>query len=96
MVVLRLPGHPATGPSGVMSNPNPTTYTVKTWLTASAAYDVSDELSVGVGYYNLNNQLGAGGTRRSPLWSPTARFFLTLTANLDAVYRRVSRRLRPS
>jgi len=87
---------PATGPSGVMSNPNPTTYTVKTWLTVSAAYDLSDELSVGVGYYNLNNQLGADGARRSPLWSPTARFFLTLTANLDAVYRRVSRKPRPS
>jgi hypothetical protein len=83
-----------TGPAVAMSIPDPTTYTVKTWLTASAAYDLSDELSVSVGYYNLANQLAPDGTRRSPLWSPSARFFLTLTANLDAVYRRASQKLR--
>jgi hypothetical protein len=86
---------PLTGAANVMSIPDPTTYTVKTWLTLSAAYDLNDELSVALGYYNLANQLAPDGSRRSPLWSPSARFFLTLTANLDTIYRRVSRKLRP-
>jgi hypothetical protein len=85
-----------TGPAQATSTADPTTYTVKTWLTLSAAYDLNDELSVALGYYNLTNQLAPDGTRRSPLWSPSARFFLTLTANLDTIYRRVSRRLRPA
>jgi hypothetical protein len=85
---------PPTGPTGPISIPDPTTYTVKTWLTSTATYDLSDELAVGVGYYNLTNQLAPDGTRRSPLWSPSARFFLTLTSNLDAVARRVARKLR--
>lgn len=84
-----------TGPASITSIADPTTYTVKTWLTASVAYDLNDELSVSLGYYNLSGQLAPDGTRRSPLWSPSARFFLTLTANLDAVYRRVRDRLRP-
>jgi hypothetical protein len=84
-----------TGSAPVTSIPDPTTYTVKTWLTSSVAYDVNDELSVSLGYYNLANQLAPDGTRRSPFWSPSARFFLTLTANLDAVYRRVHGMLRP-
>ena len=85
-----------TGAVVPISIPDPTTYSVKTWLTASAAYDLNDELSVSLGYYNLSNQLAPDGTRRSPFWSPSARFFLTLTANLDAVYRRVSKQLRPA
>jgi hypothetical protein len=83
-----------TGSVGVMSIRDPTTYSVKTWLTSSVSYDLNDELSVSLGYYNLANQLAPDGTRRSPLWSPSARFFLTLTSNLDAVYRRLSHRFR--
>jgi hypothetical protein len=85
-----------TGPAGVLSIADPTTYTVKTWLTSSVSYDVNDELSLSLGYYNLANQLAPDGTRRSPLWSPSARFFLTITSNLDAVYRRLAHRLRPA
>ncbi len=85
---------PATGPADPISIPDSTTYTVKTWLTSTVTYDLTDELAVSVGYYNLANQLAPDGTRRSPLWSPSARFFLTLTSNLDAVARRVSKKLR--
>lgn len=87
---------PDTGPASIMSIAAPTTYSVKTWLTASVAYDLTDELSASIGYYNLSGQLAPDGTRRSPLWSPSARFFLTLTANLDAVYRRIRHRARPA
>jgi hypothetical protein len=85
-----------TGPAAVMSIADPTTYTVKTWLTSSVSYDLNDELSVSLGYYNLANQLAPDGTRRSPLWSPAARFFLTVTSNLDAVYRQLAHRFRPA
>lgn len=71
---------------------NPTTYRVNTWLVAALEYGVIEELSVSLGYYNLANQLAPDGTRRDPLWSPTARIFLTLTSNLDAVYRRVTKK----
>jgi hypothetical protein len=69
---------------------DPTAFRVRTWLTASVSYDVTDELAVALGYYNLANQLGPDGTRRSPLWSPDARVFLTVTSNLDAVYQRLT------
>jgi hypothetical protein len=77
-----------------MTNANPTTYEVHTWLTAAVSYDALDELSLSLGYYNLANQLAPDGTRRSPFWSPSARFFLTATTNLDVLYRRLSPKLR--
>ena len=75
-----------------MSIADPSTYRVSTWLTASVGYDVTDELSLTLGYYNLAQQLGPLGTRRDPLWSPNARIFLTATGNLDAIYQRLRRR----
>jgi hypothetical protein len=75
-----------------MSIADPSTYRVNTWITASLEYNLIDELSVSLGYYNLANQIAPDGTRRDPLWSPSARFFLTLTSNLDAVYRRLAAR----
>jgi hypothetical protein len=55
---------------------------VSTWLTASLAYDVSRMLAVSVGYYNRANQIGPDGQRRNPLWSPDARFFVTVTGSI--------------
>ena len=80
-----------TGPAVAMSNADPTTYGVNTWLMGTLGYDVVDDMTVSIGYYNLTNQLAPDGTRRDPLWSPAARVFLTLTANLDAVYERIAR-----
>jgi hypothetical protein len=77
----------ATGPVTPMTNADPTTYRVNTWLTATLSYDVNDALAISAGYYNLANQLAPYGTRRDPLWSPAARFFLTLTGKLDTIYR---------
>jgi hypothetical protein len=67
---------------------NPTRYRVSTWTLASIDYDASDEVSFSLGYYNLSEQIGPDGMRRSPLWSPDSRFFVTMTGNLDAIYRR--------
>jgi hypothetical protein len=69
---------------------SPTTYKVNTWGTAAVSYDALDDLSVSLGYYNLASQIGPDGTYRNPLWSPSARFFLTFTANLDVAYARLS------
>jgi hypothetical protein len=72
------------------TNVDPATTRVNTWLTAALSYDVNDALAVSAGYYNLANQLAPYGTRRNPAWSPAARFFLTVTGNLDAIYRRLA------
>jgi hypothetical protein len=68
-------------PAGVA---DPTTYRVSTWLTAAVGYQVSDALTVSAGYYNRASQIGPDGTRRSPFWSPSARFFLTLVGSLGS------------
>jgi len=69
-----------------------------TWLVLSVDYEVMPELSVGLGYYNLANDLSADSQRRgvfdggqhSFLWSPDAHIFLDLTANLDRLYEDAS------
>lgn len=69
---------------------DPPSYRVSTWALASLDYDVVDEATVSLGYYNLTSQIGADGQRRNPLYSPDARFFLTVTGNLDVIYDRVT------
>jgi hypothetical protein len=73
-----------------MSVESPTTFRVSTWLTAALDVRLMDELSVSVGYLNRTSQIGPDGRRRNPLWSPDARFFLSLVGNLDAVLRRLT------
>jgi hypothetical protein len=80
-----------TGCAQPTSIPDPTTYSANTWATASLNYEVIDALSLSLGYYNLASQLGLDGTRRNPFWSPAARFFLTVTGNLDVIYERFKR-----
>lgn len=67
-------------------------FRVLPWFLASLDYDLIDEVGLGVGYYNYTNQLNENGQRRNPLWSPDARFFFTVTANLDAIYETASGR----
>jgi hypothetical protein len=64
---------------------NPTRLTVSPWAIASLDYDVLDEMTLSIGYYNKTNQVGPDGQRRSPLWSPDARVFLSVTGNLDVI-----------
>jgi hypothetical protein len=65
-------------------------------MMASLDYELMDELSLGVGYYNLANEIAPNGTRRglfsseTVLWSPDARVFFDLTANLDQIYERAT------
>jgi hypothetical protein len=78
----------ATGPVPAETIPNPTNYTASPWALLSLDYDVIDEMSLGLGYYNRTNQIGPDGQRRSPFWSPEARVFFTVTGNLDAIAKR--------
>jgi hypothetical protein len=63
-----------------------------TWLLLDVDYALFDEVDVGLGYYNLANALGPDGQRRglwgidNIWWSPDARFFFDVTANLDAIF----------
>jgi hypothetical protein len=67
-----------------------TSYRVSTWALMSVDYDAFDAMTVSVGYYNLTSQIGPDGERRNPLYSPDARFYLTLTGNLDVIYDRLA------
>jgi hypothetical protein len=62
------------------------------WLIANIDYTLFDELDIGLGYYNLANGLAPDGQQRSLWgadniwWSPDARLFFDLTANLDVLF----------
>jgi hypothetical protein len=70
------------------------------WIVAALDYELFDEVSLGLGYYNLANVIGLNGTLRSPFlggednsfWSPDAAFFFDVTANLDRIWERASGR----
>jgi hypothetical protein len=86
------------GPTSVSSPYADVQFTQNTWFLVSFDYDVLDELELSVGYYNLANAVAPDGQRRSLFgsdniwWSPDARFFFALTANLDVLYDDAARR----
>jgi hypothetical protein len=73
-------------------------YIQQAWVLAALDYEIIPELSLGLGYYNLANTIAADGTVKtlwdggahSLLWSPDARFFLDVTANLDKIFEDAS------
>jgi hypothetical protein len=77
-----------TGPLALPTNADAPRFRVNTWAVTSFDYDLLDELSLSLGYYNLTNQIGPDAKRRNVLWSPDARLFFTMTGNLDAIYER--------
>jgi hypothetical protein len=62
------------------------------WIIGGIDYTLFDEVDLTLGYYNLANALAPDGSRRGFFggdniwWSPDARFFLDITANLDVIY----------
>jgi hypothetical protein len=86
----------STGPAPVQAIDDPTNHRVTTWGLVSLDYDILDEMSLGVGYYNQTNQIGPDAQRRTPLWSPDARFFFTLTGNLDPIFRHLKSKPPPA
>jgi hypothetical protein len=86
----------ATGCVAVPRRGDSTNLAVNTWFIANVDYDLIDEVSLGLGYYNLANAIGPDGQRRGVIghdnvwWSPDARVFFTITANLDKIFERVT------
>jgi hypothetical protein len=79
-----------------------TQYTPNTWIIADVDYTLFDEVDLSLGYYNLAGEIAPDGERRglfgsnNVFWSPDARVFFDITANLDvlfddAVHHRYSR-----
>jgi hypothetical protein len=83
-----------TGPITIARDANDRQFTQLVWFVAAADYELFDELSLGLGYYNLTNAISPDGTVRGPFaagqdslfWSPDARIFFDLTANLDKIF----------
>ena len=81
------------GSTGVTSGPD-NQFTQLGWFVASADYEIIPEMSLGIGYYNLANIVATDGTIRGPFsagfdnvfWSPDARVFFDVTANLDKIF----------
>jgi hypothetical protein len=80
------------GPTAVPPPANDNQFTEYTWVTAEVAYDIVREVTVSLGYYNLANAVAPDGQGRSVFgsdniwWSPGARFFFDITANLDSLF----------
>ncbi|HEY4013706.1 MAG TPA: hypothetical protein VGM06_10225 [Polyangiaceae bacterium] len=71
---------------------NDNQFTEFTWWTAEVSYDLVDEITLSLGYYDLANAVAPDGQGRSVFgseniwWSPSARFFFDITANLDSIF----------
>jgi len=82
----------STGPVTVPRSANDEQFTQNTWLLATLDYELFEELDLSLGYYDLANYIAPDGQRRGVFgsdnvwWSPDARVFFTVTANLDALY----------
>jgi hypothetical protein len=81
-----------TGPSTVGRVDNPQNFTTLTWFYPSVDFHLMDELTLGLGYYNLVNSIGPNGQRRNPFWSPDAVVLFDIVANLDSIYETATKR----
>jgi hypothetical protein len=69
-----------------------TLYTPTTWIIADIDYTLFDEVDLSLGYYNLAGEIAPDGQRRgifgsdNIFWSPDARVFFDVTANLDVLF----------
>jgi hypothetical protein len=85
-------------PYVVPGNLDATTFTQSTWFLTSFDYALLDEVSLGLGYYNLANVIAPDGHQRGILggdniwWSPDARVFFDVTVNVDAIWRDAAER----
>lgn len=78
------------------SNGDTTNFNQSSWIILGTDYELLDEVSLGAGYYNLAGIIASDGQRRGVVgdhniwWSPSARVFATVTANLDKIYNRAA------
>jgi hypothetical protein len=68
---------------------DPQNYGLFIFLFTSVDYQLTDELNLSANYYNFGNTIGPSGKRQGMFYAPdSARFSLTATVGLDALYRR--------
>lgn len=73
------------------------------WFLTSLDYEIIPEMSLGLGYYNLANTIGPNGQANNLfgsgennfLWSPDARVFFDVTANLDKIFEDATGKYKP-
>jgi hypothetical protein len=81
-----------TGTVVVPRSSSDTQFTQNTWFLAALDYALVDEVTLTLGYFNLANAIAPDGQRRGLFgsdnvwWSPDARVFFDVTANLDALW----------
>ena len=80
----------ATGVQDPQTRSALTYFQTEFWLT------MTDVLGLTAGYANLTAQIGPDGRRRNVLYSPDARFYLTLSVGLDQLYSGLTHRDRQS
>ena len=73
-------------------DPNHTTYEPLTTFDIALSYPIYEVVDVTLGYNNETAWIGEDGQRRSIFYSPDAQFYLDITANLDAIYSKVTKR----
>jgi hypothetical protein len=81
-----------TGCVDVPANADAPTNHPTTLFRVGLSYGIRDVVNVGLGYENANAQLGENGLRRDISYSPDAQFYLDVTANLDSIYSKATRR----
>jgi hypothetical protein len=83
-------GTPLLAPAGLCRDPlrpdNPNRYVPSTSFETDLYYDVLDEMTLAVGYINVETQPGLDGQRRSIFYSPGSQFFFSVIGHLDAIY----------
>ncbi|MCC6557512.1 MAG: hypothetical protein IT372_31560, partial [Polyangiaceae bacterium] len=71
------------------------TYLPSTSFDLALSYPIYEVVGLTLGYSNSTTQLGEDGQRRNMFYSPDAQFYLDITANLDAIYTKATRRNAP-
>jgi hypothetical protein len=93
---LQICGVVLTGCTRASGVAEPQTRSALTYFQTEFWGRLTDTLELTVGYANLATQLAPDGRRRSVLYSPDARFYLTLNVYLDHLYVALSPRQRQS
>ncbi len=71
---------------------NDNQFTQNVWVIFDVDYILFNELDLGLGYYSLASEVAVDGQRRGIFgsdniwWSPDARIFFDITANLDVLF----------
>jgi hypothetical protein len=71
---------------------NRVTYVPSTAFDIALTYPIYEVVGLTLGYNNENRWIGEDGQRRNIFYSPDAQFYLDITANLDVIYSKATRR----